>query len=383
MLCTYDALKVRAILIAVTLPCVLSRVSAQAPSAPALPDCNASGPVRYVCGLAGPEDLAAVPQTRWLIASAMQGEGGLYLIDTTQAQATGSKIFPAAGAERFDHKEYGSCPGPLSPTQAVTHGLYLKPGRGSVHTLYAVHHGDRESIEVFEVNAKATRPAVTWIGCAVVPDPVGINSVAALPDGGFVLTNFDPRQPPPPGGGRGGGLSSKLAAGELNGEIWEWHAKSGWAKVPGSDTAGANGIEVSRDGKWVYIAQWGKQSFLRLSRGKTPVERQEIPLGYRTDNIRWAPDGTTLIVAGQGTVAQPAQPAEPAQPGGQRGRGQAAQATVVVRVKPQTMMYEEVIRQAPAPGLSAASVAVQVGDELWVGSFRGDRLVRYPAPARK
>ena len=57
-------------------------------------------------------------------------------------------------AERFDRKEYGACPGPLAAAQAVTHGLYLKPGRGSVHTLYAVHHGDRESIEVFEVNAK-------------------------------------------------------------------------------------------------------------------------------------------------------------------------------------------------------------------------------------
>ena len=164
-------------------------------------------------------------------------------------------------------------------------------------------------------------------------------------------------------------------AGEQNGELWEWHAKSGWAKVPGSEAAGANGIEVSPDGKWIYVAQWGKQSFLRLSRGKTPVERQEIPLGFRTDNIRWAPDGKMLIVAGQGTVA--------AQPGAQRGRGQAAQATVVVRVNPQTMTSEELINQAPPPGLGAASVALPVGDELWVGSFRGDRLVRYPAPARK
>ena len=208
----------------------------------------------------------------------------------------------------------------------------------------------------------------------VAPDPIGINSVAALPDGGFVVTNFDPRQSPPPGG-RGGGLSPKLMAGEQNGEVWEWHAKSGWAKVPGSEAAGANGIEVSRDGHWIYVAQWGNQSFLRLSRGKTPVDRQEIPLGFRTDNIRWAPDGKTLIVAGQGTVA--------AQPGAQGGRGQAAQATVVVRLNPQTMTSEELINQAPPPGLGAASVALPVGDELWVGSFRGDRLVRYPAPARK
>jgi hypothetical protein len=190
-----------------------------------LPDCNAAGSPRYICGLAGPEDLATVPQTKWLIASAMQGEGGLYLIDTTQA--TASRIFPAPGAERFDRKEYGACPGPLSATQAVTHGLYLKPGRRSVHTLYAVHHGDRESIEVFEVDAKSTPPAVTWIGCVVVPDPVGINSVAALPDGGFVLTNFDPRTPPPPGG-----ASARDARGDshprndgLNTTLTQWLTK--------------------------------------------------------------------------------------------------------------------------------------------------------------
>ena len=72
-----------------------------------------------------------MPQTKWLIASAMSGAGGLYLIDTTQA--TASRIFPAAGAERFDRKEYGACPGPLAATQAVTHGLYPQtwPALGS------------------------------------------------------------------------------------------------------------------------------------------------------------------------------------------------------------------------------------------------------------
>ena len=33
------------------------------------------------------------------------------------------------------------------------HGLYLKPGDGGVHTVYLVHHGNRESVEVFEPEA--------------------------------------------------------------------------------------------------------------------------------------------------------------------------------------------------------------------------------------
>jgi DNA-binding beta-propeller fold protein YncE len=371
---TFRKSRVRLLLFAIpVLVLPLAVASAQGPSQTPLQDCGTSSPVKYVCGLAAPEDLVAVPQSKWLIASAMFGEGGLYLIDVTNAAA--SRVFPSGAApDHFDRKAYGACPGPLAANQAGTHGLSVKPGRGSVHTLYAVHHGDRESIEIFEVNAKSASPVVTWIGCVVVPDPVGLNSVASLPDEGFVVTNFDPRQPAPPGG-RGGGLSAKLAAGEQNGEVWEWHAKNGWAKVPGSEASGANGIEVSPDGKWIYVAQWGKQSFLRLSRGKTPVDRQELPLGFRTDNIRWTPDHKSLIVAGQGTGA--------AEPGAQRGRGQAAQMTVVVRVDPQTLTYKELLNQTPPPGLGAASVALPVGDELWVGAFRGDRLVRYPVSGIK
>jgi sugar lactone lactonase YvrE len=248
--------------------------------------------------------------------------------------------------------------------------LFLKAGRNSLHTLYVVHHGLRESVEVFELDARAT-PAVTWIGCAVAPDPIGLNAVVALPDGGFAATNFDPRAP---AGGRGGPFSQALLAGDRNGEVWEWHTGTGWKKVPGSEAAGANGLEISKDGKWFYLAQWGNRSFMRLSRGATPVVREEIPLGFRVDNVRWAPDGT-LFVAGQGG------------PDGAifgRGRqGQPANAevatSIVGKVDPKTMKYREIVKYPISQEVSFATVAVQIGDELWVGSAFGDRIARYPA----
>ena len=67
----------------------------------------------------------------------------------------------------------------------------------------------------------------------------------------------------------------------------------------GQESAGANGLELSKDGKWFYVAQWGNRSFMRVSRGQTPVVRDTLMLGFRVDNVRWAPDGT-LLVAGQG-----------------------------------------------------------------------------------
>ena len=330
-------------------------------------ECDPVGEIRFVCGQNGPEDLVEVPGSAWLIASAYGAEGGIHLIDTKAATST--RLFPSASAKERLEKTYSACPGPLAGADRErfrTHGLYLKQGRNALHTLYVVHHGARESVELFELDAKAKPPAITWIGCVVAPDPIGLNAVVALPDGGFAATNFDPRPAP---GARGGGFTPALLAGENNGEVWEWHSASGWVKVPGSESAGANGLELSKDGKWFYVAQWGNRSFMRLSRGQTPPTREVIELGFRVDNVRWAPDGT-LLVAGQGGPDA----------GGRRGAAPASPPTSVIgKIDIKTMKYREVISYPTNDVVSAATVAVQVGNELWAGSFRGERIARYPA----
>lgn len=333
---------------------------AQQPQPPV--GCDPVGQIRFVCGQAGPEDLVAVPGSPWLVASAYGLRGGLYLINTQTATST-ALFDPAVLREQLDRGTYGSCPGPLQGTDRErfqTHGLSLRQGTGARHTLYVVHHGLRESVEIFSLDASQASPSLTWVGCVVAPDPIGVNAVVALPDGGFAATNFDPRAP---AGTRAGPFSPELLAGERNGEVWEWHTASGWAKVPGSEAAGANGLELSADGQWYYVAQWGNRSFMRLSRGRTPVVRQEIPLGFRVDNVRWAPDGT-LLVAGQG--------------GAGAGAG-GVTTSVIGRVDPRTMTYQTLIDYPTSPAVSFATVAVQVGDEFWVGSAFGDRVARYPA----
>ena len=69
--------------------------------------------------------------------------------------------------------------------------------------------------------------------------------------------------------------------------------------IPGSEASGPNGLEISKDGKWLYVAVWGGQAFIRLSRGQTSVKRDVVPIGFRVDNLRWAPDGS-LFAARQG-----------------------------------------------------------------------------------
>jgi sugar lactone lactonase YvrE len=325
----------------------------QAPPATPPPPCTPGG-TQYICGQQAPEDLVLVPNSDWVVASVFGGNGGVRLVNTRDKSTT--VAYPSSTAkDQFDRKTYDSCPGPPDAAEKAmfrTHGLALRAGRNSKHTLYAVHHGGRESIEVFELDARAKPPTLTWVGCAVAPEPVGLNSVVALPEGGFAATNFLARNVD-------AGARGKMLAGENNGEIWEWHTGAGWKIIPGSEASGANGLEVSKDGKWLYVAAWGSQSFFRLSRGQTPPKRDSIPLGFRVDNIRWAPDGT-LFAAGQGGAA----------PG--------TQTSNVVKINPTTMNVQQLIRQPNNDAFGSGTVAVQVGKELWVGSFRGDRIARFP-----
>jgi len=316
------------------------------------PACEPGDDMQFVCGQQAPEDLVTLPGSQWVVASAYSGTGGVELIRVRDR--TASTVYPAATAsERHDTETYPDCPGPPTAGGFTTHGLSVLPGDGSVHRLFVVGHGARESIEIFEVDARPDTPSITWIGCVVAPDPIGLNSVRGLPDGGFVTTNFLPR-----GGERS--AMTRMMQGEDNGELWEWHTDSGWVEVPGSHASGANGVELSDDGRTLYMAAWGSQSFARISRGQTPVTRDDVTLGFRVDNIRWAQDGSLLAV-GQGT-------------------GENAQVWRVVKIDPRTLAISEIMSRPDNQVFAAGTVAVEVGSDLWVGSYRGDRIAIVPAP---
>jgi hypothetical protein len=269
-------------------------------------------------------------------------------------------LFPAPTSKiRPDTKTYNSCPGPIDLSnreQFRAHGLYLRPGKGSIHTLYLVHHGSRESIEIFEFDGRLKPPVLTWIGCAVAPERIWLNSVVGLPDGGFVTTNFSPI-------GQAPDLRAKIMAGTNNGDLWEWHTASGWQMVPGSSLPGPNGLEISRDGRSLYVGAWGSESVVRLSRGQTPVRKDAVSVGFRVDNVRWAPDGS-LLATGQG--------GDPP-----------SEASHVSRVNFTTMTAHELVRYPFSDTFTMGTVAIEVGRELWVGTYRGNRIAIFPAAPRR
>ena len=313
-------------------------------------DCEPDGEVQFLCGPVSPEDLAPVPQSPWVIVSSMVDEGHLYLADTRDYTST--ILFPTITSRpRHDTATYGACPGPVS-RQFRPHGLNLRPGENGRHTLYVVGHGAREAIEVFELDMGGAVPTLTWVGCAVAPEALALNSVVALPEGGFAATS--PR----------------------TGDIWEWSTDAEWSRVPGSEDIGPNGLEISRDGRWFYVGGYGSQSLIRLSRGRTPVQIDAVEVGFHIDNVRWGP-GETLFAAGHVGPTR-------ASIGQCIGQGRCEGVTSrVAQVHLQSFTANEVVRYASNDFLILGTVAIQVGDEIWVGGVAGgDRIARFPALSR-
>ena len=311
--------------------------------------CRPVGEIAFICGLASAEDLAIVPGSEWVIASGNREGGRLYLISVRTKTAT--VLFPAPTRnERLDAAAYPTCPGPLElekPDAFRAHGLYLRPGPRAVHTLYVVHHGTRESIEVFELDAGTTPPALTWVGCAPALSTLNFNSVVALPEGGFAATS-----------GR-------------TGDVWEYQTATGWRRVPGSEGTAPNGLEISKDGRWLYIAGWAEEKLTRVSRGQTPVQKDVIKLGFRPDNVRMSPDGSVLFAAGH-TDKDGRSIVEPREP--------LRETSNVAKIDPRTLDVRRIFQHPAIEGFVASTTAVQIGDEIWLGSQRGDRVAYFPAP---
>jgi hypothetical protein len=311
--------------------------------------CTSPPGIEALCGPRNAEDIVRLGDSQWLLASGMNGAlfgtddpGTLHLINhETRAF---DELFPGDNPVlRQESERFADCPGPVDVSNMSFHGLALSETALNEYELYVTSHGAREAIEVFAIDATTT-PSVTWIGCVPMPSDSFTNSVVILDDGGFFATKFmDPVA----------GIESVFAGGPT-GYVFEWHPGGQVEIVPGTELAGANGIEISEDQRWLYVAAFGQREIIRFDLSVRPVVRETLALDVTPDNLRWSPPGTLLTAGGRGN-----------------GNGWA-----VVEIDPSSWTAREIAGvNEHVDGLEDASVAFQVADEIWVGSYSGDRLV--------
>jgi len=258
-------------------------------------DSQNSGDLKIIKGPQNTEDILPIGDTQWLVTSGMNGQvsnsdinGHIYLVN--RKEKTFEEFFPGENPT-FDHdkKMFSDCPRPINPENFSSHGLALKELSPGQYRLYMTSHGEREAIEVFNINTGGAKLAISWTGCVPLPEDIMANSVAILSDGGFVTTKFhDPTVP---------NSMMSIVQGKLTGGVHEWHPGGSVKAIEGTELSGANGIDVSQDDKWVYVAAFGSREIARFDRTKSPVAMEKVPISITPDNIHWGDDGL-LYTAG-------------------------------------------------------------------------------------
>jgi hypothetical protein len=329
--------------------------------------CDPAAGLTFICGLTNAEDMVQVPGTPWIVASGLadgeEADGHIYLVNAHDHAV--QVLLPGHVAYQQDTETFGACPGMPDETKFSVHGLSLRVGSASEHTLYVVHHGERESVEVFKLKAGFAAPSLTWVGCVVYPAGVLGNGVAALPDDAFAASNFLSTSDPK--------AMDKLMAGQPEGGMLVWRPTTGWEDVPEAAVISAdNGVSASPDGEYLFVAGSGDETVVRLSLGGTPRDRAVIKTGFHTDNLRWGSDGFLYASGQRDTVANLVACAPNTQ---QRCTSPFS----VMRIDPVTLQTWEVVHHPGAPSFGAASTALRIGDEFWLGTPHGDRIAIAPA----
>ncbi|CAN5610047.1 hypothetical protein BH10PSE14_BH10PSE14_08380 [soil metagenome] len=332
--------------------------------------CEAGVRLNYICGVERPEDLVAIPGTRFIITSGFAPGAGLTLVDTDTHRAT--PWFTGAPDQIDpDRATYPSCPGPLDPTLFNARGLALRRTGEKRWSLHVVNHGGRESIEIFDVVLDDSTPRLVWRGCRVMPAGQVGNAVAAFADGTLLVTVLT----------RPGTTIGDFMLGKRTGAVWQWRpGDDRFREIAGTELPGNNGLEVDPDDRHFYVVAFGWHAVVVFDRQRAKSLRTIVMPDFMPDNVHWT-DGR-LVAAGM-RLDEPACGGRRKVVNGEADkmlchRGYVAGVIDPVKGTVSTLAYGE-----PEAGFNGVSTAIVADGALWLGSYRADRLAWRPLPGRE
>lgn len=342
---------------------MLAALAAFGPHASAQQDCAPVDGIEFVCGPENAEDLVLVPDTRWILASGMTEDASFYLVDSRSGDWR-----PLGFEARRDAAAYPSCPGAPSAADLETHGLNVRADPDGGSTLYAVGHGAREAIEVFDVDASGGRPSLTWIGCVPMPDGLAANSVASFADGSIVATVL--LMP--------GTTFADSVAMRPTGAVFKWSpGDDGFTQMEGMALPGNNGIEVSADGSEIFVVSSGFQTVVAFSNTNPARElRTTEQLPITPDNVHMSPDGMLLTAGMKNDV--PECGGAPGPEHDLEALSTCPRGALAIEIDPETMAHRVIAETPRTPVFSNATMVLTTGGEFWIGTFSGDRIAHGP-----
>jgi len=347
-----------------------------------LPICTAANSPNSICGVMNPEDLDFLPGRAWIVVSQMApAEAGALparpgnLLAIRLADGRRQTLFPApdgwpqaAGTPGASGGFWGDsdCAEPPEASRFLPHGIAVGRHASGAPLLAVVGHGEREAVEFFEI-VSGQHPSLVWRGCVRMPEGMMANDLALFADGGFVVTKFMA-----PIEGMGPALiwsGFRVMMGWNTGAVYRWTPGGELAPVENSAGSALNGIAISADQTEIFVSEWGEARIyrLRLDVEGEPV-RASVALEHRPDNLTWTRDGR-LLAAGQGGGLRAILAC------GEIEKGGCGLDYGIYIVDPVSLEATLLFT-----GEGAASVALEVGDEIYVGTFSGDQIERVAKP---
>ena len=357
-------------LLCTVLPAGLALAAGQAP--PEIAGCEAVAELQPICGLSRPEDIEMLDDGRWALLSQMGdletgSPGSLAVLDLRTRQ-----VFPLYPAQTASVRPAATLAGNgCSPPGAELspHGIHLAPLADGRQRLLVVNHGGRESVEFFELHSQPGGDPpfrLSWTGCVLAPPDAYLNDVAATPEGGFVVSNMLKKR------SMFAGLVKGLILGMDTGHVWEWSPREGFRIIPGSRGNFPNGVALSKDGRQLFLNLYGDGLLRKLDRRSGEL-LAEVAVS-RPDNSSWTRDGRLLLVASHGGTRF-----NILNECGDADRQPCGGPFAIVAVDPITMQRKTLFAHQGAP-MGTATIAVQAGEWLLMGSYVGDRVILAPLP---
>jgi hypothetical protein len=351
-------------LLILTLPLTLASCSKNIETADITSDylsCSPRDGMTPYCGFTNPEDMVIIADGTKLLVSEMgvfmqDTPGSLSLLDLASGQKQPIKMIWAREGEFWGDN---LCPQPqislFSP-----HGIDLMTRTDGKEQLLVVNHGGREAVEFFELSQLNNEWQLHWKGCAVPPDEPFINDVAGVNDGGFVVTHmWDKNQ-------AYFMLVLKYLVGINTGWVWEWQTQTGFQKLAGSSGSAPNGIVVSEDNSKIYVNLYGNNKTIKLDR-LTGLLEGEFKI-RQPDNITLDADDNLWIASHKHNPLT--------QDCTKVVEGPCLLPFEIVKADAKSMQTEVILSHQGAP-TGYSTVALKVGNNIYMGSAHSDRIVSF------
>lgn len=319
-----------------------------------------------LCDFQAPEDLALLPDQSGIIVSEfgqmgdIEGKISLLNLDTMEKRV----LYDAASSN--DLKSPNAIWGGTECTEAAQfspHGIDLAQRPSGRWQLLVVNHGGRESVEFFELKKDLNNQwQLQWAGCVEADDDSLYNDIAATQDG-FVVSRMMSRD-----AGAFGMLDYFF--GKVTGQLLRWSLADGFSGVAQSESVMANGVVYARDSGLAFVNAYGEDK-LKVMDVEQQVLVKSIPM-VSADNSNWdvTHPGKILVASHDfklldmiGCMSE--------------GSSNCPSEFEIIEVDSESLATK-VLFKTDGNYFGAGTAAVRLGDQLFIGSFTGQRLLIAP-----